>query len=62
MKTFTENETVKFTLGRNTKTTIQGKVVKSSYRFVYVKPMRVSGKFAKTAQKNVLCIPKTQIV
>jgi hypothetical protein len=52
------NKTVKFYLGHNTKTAISGKVVKSSFKFVYVVPERISGKFAKKTQKNVLCIPK----
>ena len=55
------NEIVKFTLGHNIKTSVIGRVLSTGYRFAYVMPERISGKFVKTSQKNVICIPKNQL-
>ena len=63
MKTNYEvNETVRFTLGHNIKTSVVAKVLSTGYRFVYVRPERISGKFVKSTQKNTLCIPKNQLI
>lgn len=62
MKTFTQNQVVKFQFGRNNKTTLTGRIVSEGFKCAYIQVERVSGKFARQDQKNTLCIRKDQII
>lgn len=57
-----KDDVVKFQLGKNVKTTLSGKVLSTNRYYAYIQVERVSGKFAKTRQRNKLCVRKSQIL
>ena len=51
-----KGEKVRFAMDKKYKKNLTGEVIERSRKYLYIQIDRVAGKFAKSCQKNVVCV------